>query len=727
MPQSHCGENGRVSRKRKAAEPISSPEQVPDLLRESAGNITRLDWLIAITLAIVTLVVFSQTWSFGFTNWDDGPYITANRNLLDYEGLWRIWFSTENEQYYPLTFTTYWIEHHLWGDSATGYHVVNTSLHALNATLVLILCRRMGLSTFTAAGIAALFAVHPMQGMTVAWIAERKTLHACLFILLATLAWLNYVRSDKRLAYGCSLIFFALALLSKSAILLAPLTWLVLDIASFKRPLRKSIRSIIPMLLLAWLATVVTRHFESGFIDAQALTMIPTPLHRVLLAGTAIWWYVLKLVIPLDLAPVYPIWNIIPTHVGWWLGVGGFAIALAAVFEWRRRLRPAAKWGLAWFMLMLLPTLGLIAYGNLAVSPTSNHYIYVPCIGLFIAAGTVVEKWRSTAAMRWRITSVAFCAAVIVCIVAVRSQARVFADSKSLWSAALARDPNCFPAHLGLGQEALGERDYPTALAHYSAAVQIRPAQYEGYAALGEVHIRMQNWSDARSTLDAALTLRPDHVPAMLARAMVAEHDLDWLMALDLVRRANALDPLNPRAATQLGILLLRNVNNDQGDRPSNPDPTDPRIAEARAAFARVMTLRPNDDAGYRGAVECDRLRRDWASAISTARAGLEVAPNSVPLKNLLAITLARCPDERLRDSREAVRLAEDVVKALGSRNFQVLETLASAYGAAGQFDEATRLSREAARLARDAKQESAAKSNEQWAIDYAAHKPRLD
>jgi len=716
----------RVSRKRKAAKPAPPPEHASNSVREPAA-VHRLDWLIALTLAIATLVVFSNTWTFDFTNWDDGAYITNNRNLLDAAGLSRIWFSSQNEQYYPLTFSTYWLEYQLWGEDPIGYHVVNTILHALNTILVVVLCRQLGLTTWTAAAVAAFFAVHPMQAMTVAWVAERKTLLACLFILLATLAWLKFLRSKKLAAYALALAFFTLALLSKSAILLAPLAWLLIAVTMTDIPIRRNLLAILPMLALAVLSTFVTRHFESEFLDAQALAMIPTTLHRILLAATAFWWYVLAVFIPFRLSPVYPLWNIVPSQFIWWLGLTGLAIAGAATWVWRRRVCGIAGVGLAWFLLMLLPTLGLLAYGNLAVTPVSNHYVYIPCIGLFFAAASWLDRWRARSAMEARALTAGWCCIVIASLVAVRSQARVFQNSKTLWTAALARDPDCFAAHLGLGQEALGDKDLEVALDHYAAATRIRPQQYEGHAAVAEVYIRMQKWTEARASADTALNFRPDHVPALLARATVAEHDGDMPMALDFARRANALDPYNPRAAVQLGVLLLRIVNSERTTSLNTLDSADPRLAEARAAFDRVIQRRPHDEAGYRGAVECDRLRREWASAINTARAGLKVAPGSVPLKNLLAITLARCPDERLRDGPAAVRLAEEIAPALGGGNVQLLETLASAYSAVGRFVEAASISREAARLAHDAGNEAAKRANEQWAAQYETGRPRLD
>lgn len=694
-------------------------------------RLNRLDSIIAVTLAIAAIALFAPSWGFDFTSWDDGAYITNNPNLADARGLSRIWFSSDNEQYYPLTFTTYWLEYQLWGDRPAGYHVTNTILHGLNVALVFILARWIGLSRLAAAGVAALFAAHPMQAMSVAWVAERKNLLSCLFVLAATLAWIDFRRRGRRTAYLIALGAFALGLLSKSAIAPAPIAWLVLDIVILNRRTRTSLPAHVPMLALSVAAMLVTRHFERGFLDAQSFDMIPTATHRVLLATTAVWWYASRLLLPVELSPIYPRWQIEPSQPIWWLGAAGLLITIAIAVRWRSRLTAETKWGLPWFILLLAPILGLVAYGNLAVSPTSNHYVYIPCIGLFIAIASLIDRWRMRTPARTAAVSIIGVLVLLSAAVSTRSEATAFRNAETLWAAALAHDPACFPARLGLGQEALRAADLPTALNHYTAATRIRPNQFEGHAGLGETLVRLQKWDEARTSLDTALSLRRDCIPAVLARASVADHDGDLPLALELVRRATTQDPRNPRAALQLGILLLRSANQyraPDGSPPASP-PTSPyrEIAtQARAAFARVIELRPDDASGYRGAVECDRLLQNWSSAMATARAGLAVDPSNVPLTNLLAITLARCPDERLRDGPAAVKLMEDIRAAIRG-NYQLMETLASAYGAANRFEDAALVSREAAKLARQAGNEPAAVANERWAADFDQGKPRLD
>jgi len=722
--------NTHATGSRKASTSSGAALPVGDTRVDEFPRLSPIDWLIGGIIALAALAVYAVTWGFGFTNWDDGVYILSNPNLADAAGLWRIWFSAANEQYYPLTFTTFWLEHRLWGEHPTGYHVVNTVLHATNVLLVFLVTRRTGLTRFAATAVAALFALHPMQAMSVAWVAERKNLLSCLFLLLATWAWIAQRQTGRRSMYAFALLGFLLGLLSKSAIAPAPFAWLAMDLALLRRRLRTSLPAIAPMIGMSVAAVLVTAYFERGFLDAQATAMIPTVVHRLLLATTALWWYPAKLLAPTDLSPVYPLWQIAPARLDWWLGAAALLIVSAALFRMRHRLPPMFVWGLIWFVSFLAPVLGLAAYGNLAVTPTSNHYVYIPCIGLFAALAAVMDRWRLMRVARTRAITLFGGALLVAAAIQSRTQATVFRDSRSLWTTALAHDANCFPARLGLGTVATADGAYTEALDHYSAAVQLRPHQYEGHAGVGETYLRMGQWAPARASLDAALAIQPTHAPTLLHRAQAAAEDSDLNLALELARRADELCPTDARAPLQVGILSLRLAQREiiagTSEQPSEATTAMSRIAEARQAFDRVIALRPDDAAGYRGAVECDRAARNWESAIRTARAGLAALPDNIPLKNLLASTLARCPDDRLRDGAEAVRLAEELRPALRG-NFQLMETLASAYGAVDRFDDAALVSREAAKIARQSGSEAAARANEAWAADYEQRKPRLD
>jgi len=185
----------------------------------------RDDWFLCLILAIVTILAYQPAWHGGLL-WDDDNCSTP-RELRSLDGLGRIWFQPRaTAQYYPLIYTTYWVQQRLWGDSTTGYHLVNLLLHIGCAVLVLKILRFLRVPGAELA--AVIFALHPVNVETVAWIAERKNTLSGIFALAATLFYLKFDESRSRRSYALAIGLFLLGLFSKTAIVTLPLAWLVL-------------------------------------------------------------------------------------------------------------------------------------------------------------------------------------------------------------------------------------------------------------------------------------------------------------------------------------------------------------------------------------------------------------------------------------------------------------------------------------------------------------------
>jgi hypothetical protein len=186
-----------------------------------AANVSRRDLWLAVALVALTLIAYYPAIRGGFI-WDDDRYVTDNALLRSVDGLGKIWFKPgATIQYYPLVFTTFWIERHLWGLAPAGYHVVNVVLHAASAFLVYLIMR--GLAVRGAVVVALLFALHPVHVESVAWITERKNVLSGLFYLAAAFVYLRangwLTSADARpspRAYAATLALFACALLSKT-------------------------------------------------------------------------------------------------------------------------------------------------------------------------------------------------------------------------------------------------------------------------------------------------------------------------------------------------------------------------------------------------------------------------------------------------------------------------------------------------------------------------------
>src|SRR5438309_10758800 len=266
----------------------------------------------ALVLAVLTILVYRPAWNGGFL-WDDDVYITTNELLTAPDGLRRIWFSFDSpSQYFPLVYTMFRVEHAFWGLNPTGYHWVNLLLHVANALLVWGVLARLKVPGAWLAG--AIFALHPVQVESVAWITERKNVLMGFFFLLTLLAWVAFVdeRTKRRWCfYGLALILYVLALSAKTTACTLPaalllILWLQKKPISWQRTFE-----ILPFLVLGLamgLLAMWWEHYHQG--TSRAAIPFLSPVDRVLVASRAVWFYVSKLIWPSNLTFIYPKWNI---------------------------------------------------------------------------------------------------------------------------------------------------------------------------------------------------------------------------------------------------------------------------------------------------------------------------------------------------------------------------------------------------------------------------------
>src|SRR5947208_12585771 len=302
-------------------------------------------FIFALVLAAVTIFAYWPAWNGGLL-WDDDVYITNNELLTAPDGLRRIWFSLDSpSQYFPLVYTTFRIEHALWGLSPTGYHWVNLLLHVANALLVLSVLARLKVPGAWLA--AAIFALHPVQVESVAWITERKNVLMAFFFLLTLLAWIAFIneRTKRRwLFYGLALILYLLALSAKTTACTLPAA-LFLILWLQNKPIRwRRIFQIIPFLVLGFAMGALAMWWERYHQGtSRAVFTFLSPIERVLVASRAVWFYLSKLIWPSRLTFIYPRWDITPTQFlsYVWL-LAGLTLCMATYFL-RRYVGPSLE------------------------------------------------------------------------------------------------------------------------------------------------------------------------------------------------------------------------------------------------------------------------------------------------------------------------------------------------------------------------------------------------
>ena len=293
------------------------------------------DWFFCLILAAVTILAYQPCWHGGLL-WDD-DFNIATPDLRSLDGLRRIWFVPRTTlQYYPLLYSSSWLQERFWSDSPTGYHLVNLLLHIGCVVLVLKILRLLRIPGAELATI--IFALHPVNVETVAWITERKNTLSGVFALAATLSYLKFDESRSRRSYALALGLFLLGLLSKTAIVTLPLALLV--IFWWKRGAiswRRDVVPLIPFFLLSAAAGLMTCWVEYVNIAYKARTLDFSLVDRCLIAGRAFWFQLGKVLWPSNLMFIYPRWEI--NARVWWqylfpvavLGLLGILWSLAAM------------------------------------------------------------------------------------------------------------------------------------------------------------------------------------------------------------------------------------------------------------------------------------------------------------------------------------------------------------------------------------------------------------
>src|SRR6266436_6158679 len=357
------------------------------------------EWFFCLILAVVTMLAYHPAWHGGLL-WDDDANITRFE-LRSLDGLRRIWFEPRaTQQYYPLLHSSFWLQQKFWGDSTTGYHLVNLLLHIGCVVLVLKILRLLRIPGAELATIV--FALHPVNVETVAWITERKNTLSGVFGLAATLWYLKFDESRSRRTYALATGLFLLGLLSKTAIVTLPLAWLV--IFWWKRGTiswRRDVVTLVPFLFLSAAAGLMTRWVEYGNIAYKARMLDLSLLDRCLIAGRGFWFQLGKLFWPSNLTFVYPRWEI--SAAVWWQYLFPLAVlALLGILWSVRRWSRAPLAGVLVYICLLLPSLGFLNIYFFLYSFVADHWQYLASLGIIVpcASGIVLlagrtERWRA--------------------------------------------------------------------------------------------------------------------------------------------------------------------------------------------------------------------------------------------------------------------------------------------------------------------------------------------
>ena len=643
--------------------------------------------IFAVALAAVTILAYRPAWHGGFL-WDDDDYIINNELLTAPDGWQRIWFSLDSpSQYFPLTYSTFRFEHALWGLNTTGYHWVNILLHIANALLVWAVLARLRVP---GAWLAALiFALHPVQVESVAWITERKNVLMGFFFLLTLFAWIAFIEKRTRrpwIFYCLALIFYALALSAKATACTLPAA-LFLILWLLKKPIdMRRLMQIVPFVVFGvgmGLLAVWWERYHQG-TNREVFTFL-SPIERILVASRAVWFYLSKIFWPSELTFIYPRWNISPTDLlnYTWL-IAGIA-ACVAIYFFRRYFGRSVEVAAAFFVATLSPVLGFIMLFTFRYTFVADHYQYLACIGpIALASAGIIGLSEKIIQYRAAIVSAAMLVVAFLATLTWR-QAATYADIETLWRTTLARNPECWMAHANIGLVLFQKGKIDDAIAHYRSALHMQPDWWDAEYNLGTALSAKGQVDEALLHSEKAVSMRPTDPDAQvsLGNLLFQKGRIDD--AISHYQKAITLRPDYFLAHYGLGHALL-----EKGE-------LDSAIHVCRSA----LLLRPLDANCHTTLAIALEEKGNPAEAMGHYQKALELAPSSVPTLTNLAWLLATSRDASLRNGSKAVGLAKQADRLIGGTNALVLRTLAAAYAENDEFAEAIRTARSAMQFAR--------------------------
>ena len=496
---------------------------------------------IKATLAVVgifsmTLAAYVPAMQAGFI-WDDDDYVTENEVIQDVGGLKRIWFEPgATTQYYPLVYTTFWIEHQIWGFKAMGYHIVNALLHAAAAVMlwrVLLLLRIPG-----AWFAAAVFAVHPVCVESVAWITERKNVLSATLYFSSALVYMKFALfdgADNRRPWwllATSFALFAGALLSKTVTGTLPAALLVLAIWKCRKLTWAQVVPLAVMMVAGAAMGIYTAHMEKVDVGAEGADWQLSLVERFLVAGRILWFYAAKLVAPLKLTFIYPRWDIDDRI--WWQYLYPIAALAVPVGLWlaRKKIGTGALVATLLFAGTLMPALGFADVYAFRFSYVADHWVYlaVPSLVAMLSAvgASLLGRTRLTARLKIPLAVV-----ILAALGALTwQQTKIYKDQPTLWTDTLEKNPKAWLAMNNLGCLVRDEGRTEEAIEFFDRCIEIKPdlgsARYNranAYKALGKVQLALQGFNDA-------IRVRPGFPEAYVQRGLILGESGNWQQAI---------------------------------------------------------------------------------------------------------------------------------------------------------------------------------------------------
>ena len=629
---------------------------LPSQFKESQSTAPRFNGLFnspqkkfvvfSLVLAAATLFVFSPVDQCKFLNYDDDAYVTENTHIqsgLGWSNLVWAFTTTDVANWHPLTWLSYMLDYGVFRLNPAGYHFTNLVLHVLNAELLFFLLFYSTGFLWRSFMVAALFALHPLNVQSVAWVAERKNMLSTLFWLLAIAAYGWYVLKPGMKRYLTVVALFALGLMAKPMVVTLPFVFLLLDYGLFGRMAAQAGKQNtlvvpragwgwvflekVPLLALSVASSLITVMAQKSLEATKLNQAIPldTRLKNALLAYAD---YIFKTFWPVHLSVFYPLtFNPPPL---WKPMAAGFMLLFVsawALFHWERRYLLT---GWLWYLGTLVPVIGLIQIGSQAVA---DRYVYIPLMGFFVFAIWGIADWFGKLQVsRYYLPMAGFCV-LIALSVDTRHQLQYWHDSVSLWSHALAVTTNNNIAQVNL-TNALEQAGRPAeALPHYQLLAAMSPGSTDAHFYYASSLLRNGRPEEAIAECRLALQLTDDprlqaRTHALLGRALAISGKNQKARAE--YEEAIRLDPQQSVTYMRLGMLAESEGNNE----------------EAILNFTKSIQIAPSDMAYLHLGKNLESQNR-WPEALAVYQQAVKIYPTLQEAQQSVATIQRKLQNEK--------------------------------------------------------------------------------
>ena len=560
-----------------------SPEIRDASHRPNGGGYQARQIAICIFLVIATLVVYWQVQGHEFLNYDDSRYVTENPHVkaeFSRESILWAFTASHASNWHPVTWLSHMLDYQLYGLSPWGHHWTNLLFHTANALLLFLVLARMTGSLWRSGFVAAMFALHPLNVESVAWVAERKNVLSTFFWLLTLWAYIRYTEKPSVKRYCLIGVFFGLGLMSKPMLVTLPFVLLLIDYWPLRRlmprqgtenlPATQTVKSAdrklgifqlvlekIPLLVLVVGSCITTLRVQKsgGAIESLEFTSLSSRLSNAMVSYLD---YLGKMIWPRELAVFYPHpVNALPV----WKGMV-CAMALVGITVWVVRMVRRAPYlavGWFWYLGTLVPVIGLVQVGEQAMA---DRYTYIPFIGLFIAVAWGVPELMKKWPHRDKALSISAGILIPVLMAITWTQVNHWKNSITLFKHAVEVTDNKYPSfsivHNNLGIALSQHMEIDEAIANFKEAIKLQPHYAEAHSNLGSALSDRGNFELAVAHYKEALRLKPGYAEAHNNLGNTLSEQMDFAEAMAHYREALRIQPDYAEAHFNLGIALSK-------------------------------------------------------------------------------------------------------------------------------------------------------------------------